>query len=420
MIAALTGVYACHLLDRSVILLILEPIRREFRLTDSQLGLLAGMAFALGYTIAVLPFGGLADRRSRKLLLTLCMTLWSGLTLLCGLASTFGILILARLGVGAAESGGQPVVMSLVGDITTPENRTRTIGLVHTGIPIGTLLAGALGSLVATKYGWRDALFIAGIPGLLLAVVMTFAFKEPPRVHVASATNEDNALGFYEYLRFLRSRADIVCAIVGLVVAAFVSGGSTAFIVSLLVRIDHLPLGQAALAVALVGAVGAALGNLLSGAIAGRFAGGAPEKLAYFAAVAAVLHILFGLATVLVPDPRLACLFFGMKVAVYYGIYTPGTALVVTLATSRTRGRVIATVSLGATLIGFGLGPTVTGALSDLLAQIYNVQGLRYALALIMPVMGFAAIAFVVAGFHIRRRAARPLRTDLSDSISAR
>jgi MFS family permease len=405
MIASLTAVYGCHFLDRGIILLILEPIKTEFRLNDSQLGLLAGMAFAAGYAVAVLPLGALADRRSRKMLLAICMTLWSGLTLLCGLASTFGTLVAARLGVGAAESGGQPIIMSLVGDITTPENRTWAVGMVHTGIPIGSLVAALLGATIAARYGWRDALFVAGVPGLLLAVIMAFLLKEPPRMRDEAADTDQAALGFGEYLKFLISRSDILYAVFGLVVAAFVTGGSTAFIVSLLVRLDHLPLAQASIAFAISGTIGAAVGNLLFGATAGRLARGAPERLGYFAAGSAVLHILFGLATVLTPDPRLACLFFGMTVAVYYGIFTPGNALVVTLATSRTRGRVIATVALASTLIGYGLGPVATGAVSDLLAPSAGVQALRYALASIMPVMGLATISLVAAGVSVRGRA---------------
>lgn len=398
MITVLASIYACHLLDRSIMQVLLEPVRKEFHLSDSQLGLLAGLVVALGYAVAAVPIGILTDRVRRTSLLTACVAAWSGLTLLCGLSGNFLLLLVSRIGVGAAEAGGQPLVMSIVGDITTPGRRAQTVGLVHVGIPIGTLLGGLLGSLVAARYGWRYALFAAGAPGLVIALIVALTLREPPRTIEASDTDREG-VGLADYMRFLRARPALLCTMGGMVVVWFVSGAYAAFMVSLLVRLHNMPLEVAALTISFLAAGCGALGNLLSGFLADRFTKGAPDRLAWFAAGAALLHVPLRLIAVLAPDTRLALVGYAAMIVAYFSVFTPGNTLAVTLATSRTRGRVVATVGIGSTLLGYGLGPQVTGILSDLLRPALGEQSLRYALVVVMLVMLLAVALFALAGW---------------------
>lgn len=190
MFALLAVVYACHIIDRTIILVLLEPIKHEFNLNDSQLALLSGFIFAVGTLLAAFPIATLADRRSRKLLLAICVAAWSGMTLLCGFATGFMSLLLLRFGVGATEAGLQPTSLSLVADATTPGQRAKAVAIVHVGLSVGLIVGFVVGGWAAAHLGWRHALILVGGPGLVLAFVVALTLREPER-HVATSEHPD-------------------------------------------------------------------------------------------------------------------------------------------------------------------------------------------------------------------------------------
>src|SRR6185436_5629951 len=155
-----------------------EPIKREFGLSDGQLGLLTGLAFAISYSVAGIPLGLLADRVARKRLLSGLVAVWSGLTFLSGIATSTLTLALARIGVGASESGASPASMSLITDYFPKERRGLAMALFYMSTPIGTSLAFAIGGAVEANYGWRAAFFVAGGPGLLLSLIILLSVCE--------------------------------------------------------------------------------------------------------------------------------------------------------------------------------------------------------------------------------------------------
>ncbi|WP_116811409.1 spinster family MFS transporter [Steroidobacter cummioxidans] len=177
----LTLIYTLNFVDRQIINILAESIKVELALSDAQLGLLTGFSFALFYTVLGLPIARLADRSSRTGIISIAVFAWSFMTCLCGLAQSFAQMLLARVGVAVGESGCTPAAHSLISDWFPPQRRASALAMYSLGVPLGTLCGMALGGWIGHGLGWRAAFFIAGVPGMVLAVIAWWVLKEPPR-----------------------------------------------------------------------------------------------------------------------------------------------------------------------------------------------------------------------------------------------
>jgi len=401
MFVVLSLVYACHLIDRTIILVLLEPIKQEFKLSDSQLGLLSGTIFAMGTVVAALPLGTMADKTSRKRLLALCIAAWSTMTLLCGLATSFVSLLALRFGVGATEACLQPTALSMVADMTTSKQRARAVATVHVGIPIGTLLGFVAGGWVAANFGWRHALVIVGLPGLLLASVVWLTLGEPERhPDAAHATLEATTLKTF-FAELWQSRP-LFHVVAGLIVLWLCTSSSSAFLAPFFIRMHDLPITVVGVVMAGTAGGGGFIGNLLSGVVAQKFAQGRRERLAIVATMGGLAYFPLGVATFLAPNLYLSIAAQFTATCVYFMVFTPGYSLAMDLADARIRARTAAVISMGATSIGYGLGPQIVGLLSDVLAPAFGVQSLRIALVGMMFVILWSAAHFYAAYRHLR------------------
>src|SRR5581483_3153756 len=180
-LAMLTLAYTLNFIDRSIIGIIGQPMKESLRITDNQLGLLGGLAFALLYTILGVPIARLAERFSRVNIMAVCITLWSGFTALCGVAPNFAVMLAMRVGVGIGEAGCSPPAHSLISDYYEPKRRASALSVYAFGIPVGGMLGAIFGGLIAQYLNWRMAFFIVGVPGVLVAIALKLIVKEPPR-----------------------------------------------------------------------------------------------------------------------------------------------------------------------------------------------------------------------------------------------
>ena len=171
-LALLTVIATVQFFDRALMVVIMEPIKREFALSDAQLGLLAGLSYAAAFALAGIPFGWLADRSHRRNLLAGLLALWSGMVALAGSAAHFATLIAARVGIGAMDAGGQPCSVSMIADLYTPQRRASAVAVFYMGVPLGMAAGFMVGAMVAAQYGWRNALFVAAVPGIVLALAL--------------------------------------------------------------------------------------------------------------------------------------------------------------------------------------------------------------------------------------------------------
>ena len=402
MLFILMLVYACHLIDRTIVLVLLDPIKHEYGLSDTQLGLFSGVMFALGTLVAAMPLGTLADRRSRKTILAVCIALWSMMTLLCGAAWSYGSLLMLRFGVGTAEAGLQPTAMSMVADEVPAEKRAKAVSIVHIGTPLGTLIGFVAGGWIASQMGWRPALLIVGLPGLLLAAVVAMTLREPPR-HISANLGEDD-ISTGDFFRILWRDKALLHVVLGAIILWLCTSSSSAWLASFLIRSHDVSIEVVGMIMAGTAGFGGIFGNFIAGLLSERLARGRQERLALIAIAGGLIYFPLSLVTLTSGSLVLVvcCLF--LQTASYFMVFTPAYSLAMGLAGPLIRGRTAALMSMGATAIGYGLGSQMTGILSDSLRGIAGNESLRYALLIMMVTMLWATGHFGVVYTKLRNR----------------
>src|SRR5580693_3853145 len=194
-LTTLTLVYTLNFIDRTIVSIIGQPMKESLGLTDNQLGLLGGLAFAALYTVLGVPIARLAERVSRVNIIAVCITLWSAFTALCGVAPNFSVMLAMRVGVGIGEAGCSPPAHSLISDYYEPQRRASALSVYAFGIPLGGMLGAIFGGVIAQYLNWRVAFMVVGLPGLILAVLVKLVVKEPPRGHSDPVQKTSTAAG---------------------------------------------------------------------------------------------------------------------------------------------------------------------------------------------------------------------------------
>jgi MFS family permease len=411
----LTLIYTLSMLDRQIVTILAEPIKADLALADWQLGAISGLAFALFYTLLGLPIARIADRGDRSYIISGALALWSGFTVLCGLATSFPMLVLARLGVGVGEAGGTPPAHSLIAEFTPREKRASALAVYCLGIPIGSLLGLAFGGLIADAYGWRAAFIAAGAPGILVAILSAMTLKEPRRAQRGlPAAIAAPALG--SVLKELRSKPAFAWVSMGAAVAAFGFYGQSTFYGSLFLRTHKTQmaalaadygLGPGALAGLMLGiiiGVCAGVGTYLGGPLADRFGRGGIAGYVRMPAAAMLLSAPFFAGLALAPTVGLSLLMMAFAVCIQAMSYGPAFAAVQSLVRPTSRALASAVMLFVINLIGLGLGPLLVGLLSDALTPILGpTHGLRWAMATGGPMMAIAGLCFLM-GLRTARR----------------
>ena len=392
-LALLGLVYTLHTIDRNIISAVVEPIKHEFQLSDRAVGALSGMAHSVAFALAVLPLGWLVDRVNRTRLLAGLLALWSGLTALSGLAGSYVGLLLARFGVGAAEAGSSPACMSLISDIFPAGRRASAIGIFYLSTAIGTGLVFLLGSRFAQEFGWRSLFFAAGVPGVILALVMGFALKEPRRGGPDGSASTPQA-GFADVKRHIATTHTVLYLCAGITLAAMLMASLWTWTSSFLIRLHGLDLKQAGLIVGIVSGGCQAVGAAIAGPVADRISRGIPGRLAWVPTVMMSIAACAGLGMVFADSLAVSVGCAGVMAFMLGGWLGPGYGLMLTVTPTQMRGRVTAASQLVTNLVGIGLGPLITGAVSDLLG---GGDALRSALAVTMLIGLASAAMFAMA-----------------------
>ncbi|MBI1251200.1 MAG: MFS transporter [Alphaproteobacteria bacterium] len=361
-LGVLTLVALINFLDRQIIAILAEPIKRDLNLTDSEVGLTAGLSFALMYTTLSIPVAWLADRWHRPRIIATAIAVWSAMTILCGMAQTFTQLFLARVGVGVGEAGSGPATHSLIADYFPPETRAGAFGWYAIGIPLGAFLAYAAGGWVVDHFSWREAFMLAGVPGLIVALIVAFTLKEPRR-STAHTAPEPGALG--PALRELARKPTYwhLCAAATLV--AFVAYGFAAFYAAFFVRIHGMSYGQLGLSLGLVVGLAGALGAWSGGQLADRFRTRSVAATLLVPASAIVICAPLFAGALYVPDKWVALALVAAPTFAATFYYGPTFATVQGLARPQTRAMAVAVFIFISSLIGMGVGPVFAGWMSD-------------------------------------------------------
>jgi len=361
-------VTVCNYLDRIILGVLQEPIKRELGLSDSQLGLLSGPAFALFYSVAGIPIARLAERVNRANLLAFVVAFWSAMTALCGLSQGFVQLLLARVGVGMGEGGCIPINHSLLADNFSMRQRGVVMSIVSAAPSLATILAPIVGGLVAQQFGWRVAFLTVGLPGLLLALLVWATLKEPRAQNKAAAVKvERPKSSFASDFKWLLANRAFVWVFVGGAFIGLAYNATTVFTISFMIRTHGLTLAQAGGVLGLSGMVGLA-GTFIGGLAADRFADDRGRSYVLVPAIGAVLTCLFYVlaftqANWVIGMPLL------LASSVAYNLKNgPMYAAVQNIVPGTMRATGAAVFMFGATVVGGMVGPLLAGGISDAVA----------------------------------------------------
>jgi MFS family permease len=371
-------IYTLNFLDRQVVNILAEPIKRDLGLADWQLGMMTGLAFAIFYTVLGIPIARMAETRNRPFIIGASVAAWSAFTVLCGFTQNFWQLILMRIGVGVGEAGCTPPAHSLITDYVPKEKRASAIAFYSIGTPLGTLAGMAMGGLVADAYGWRVAFMVAGAPGVLFALIAAFTLVEPRRQLAADiAARAASKISFGAALAVLATKKTFWLVALAASIKAFVGYGHAPFTASFFFRVHGAEVAELAarfglksagflgLALGLIGGTAGVIGAWFGGILADRL--GAKDLRAYVIvpAIASVVTIPFYILAVSVGSPMAAIGILTIPVLLGTLWYGPVYATAQSIVDPHMRATASAVLLLIINLIGLGLGPVAVGALSD-------------------------------------------------------
>jgi MFS family permease len=398
-LAILTVVYALNFLDRTIFNVLIEPIKKEFFLSDTAMGLLAGFGFVLFYSLLGIPIARLADRLNRRNIVAIAFAFWSAMTFLCGMAHSVAMLALARIGVGIGESAGTPASQSLLADLFDKNERPRALGIYAIGTYLGVFLGYFIGGWVNQHFGWRMAFMSAGLPGIALAAILYLSIAEPTRGAMAERFVPE-PLG--PTLRFLASQASFVIVLVGFCLTTYTNYATAAWIPPFLARVHHLSSAEigtyAGTFKGLCGMAGTLVGGLVVAKISARddrWKLWAPAIMSGLAGpVFAVCMLTPDFATMVA-----ALALTSFMVGFHLG---PIFAIAQTVAKPSMRALASATVLLTATCFGQGFGPLAVGMLNDALRSDFGNDAVRYSLLSAAVTTTLGALLLVIAAHFIR------------------
>ncbi|QNA85491.1 MFS transporter [Sphingomonas sp. So64.6b] len=379
-------------MDRTIIAILLDPMKRDLGVSDTAMGLLNGFGFSLLYGVTAIPLARLADRRSRKMVLLSSIAVWSLMTAACGLAGNFLQLLMGRMAVGASEAGATPASQSLITDYFPPERRSVAFGAYATSVYLGTSLSALIGGWLGFHYGWRTALMAVGLPGLALALLGLLTLREPERgrYDLVKAAHRS----FRPAIAELATNGTYRWAIAAASMLAIANGATLVWTPALLGRIHHLDLKQLGLTVAIAKGVAGVSGALLGGLLATRFLrGGVYGQFALSALVAALAIpalIVFTQSSSLIVA-LIGVAVYQVLVGMPIGI---GFAAVQGIVAPDVRALAAATVTLFTTVIGVGGGPLLIGFLNDQVTASFGPDAVRYSLLSLAPLMAIGCVSY--------------------------
>jgi predicted MFS family arabinose efflux permease len=359
-----------------------EPIKRDLGLSDTQIGLMTGIAFAAFYTFLGIPIARYADKptTNRVRLISAALVIWSGMTALCGMAQNFFQLLLARIGVGVGEAGCTPAAHSLIADLAPPEKRASAISFYSLGIPIGSLLGMLIGGLVADAYGWRTAFLVAGLPGILLAVIVLVVLRDPRFSAQMQAATPKPAISTQEAVKeIMKSRAFVLMAIAG-AAAAFLSYGKATWTTIFFQRTHELSPGEVGFWFGIGGGIAGIAGTWAGGYLADRFGRENRRHVLTAPAIGMIVAIPIAIWSYWVEQWWLSLILIMVPTllnALYVG---PAYSCAQGLVPLRARAMAAAVLLFAQNLIGLGLGPLFFGMLSDGFRPMAGEDSVRWVL----------------------------------------
>ncbi|OEY67958.1 arabinose ABC transporter permease [Marinobacter sp. X15-166B] len=398
-------IYVFNFVDRLLVSILIEPIKLEFGVSDTLIGLLSGVAFAIFYTVFGIPIGRLSDRIGRKPVVAAACVAWSVMTMLCGVATSFAMLLLFRIGVAIGEAGGSAPSVAMVSQLYPARLRSRALSVFMMGPAIGAVAGLGLGGWIAELYGWRWAFILIGAPGVALGVLLALTVREPkaPVAPAAQAPDESLADTLNQLLRTPGFGLIMLAASVATVTGMAVGTWNPSF----LIRSHSLSLQEAGFLMGVGGGLVSVLGTLTCGVVTDRLNSRDSGWQLGTALLGTILSIPFGLLFFLWPSglavhigsmavPQAFLFYAGFA---FFGVWwtVPIFGSLSHLFPARQLAQATALLFMGNTLLGVGLGPLLVGLLSDYFSPSLGGEALRYALAICIGLLAVSCVSLSVA-----------------------
>ncbi len=379
-LSLLVTAYTFNFIDRTIISTIGQAIKVDLKITDTQLGLLGGLYFALLYTLLGIPIARFAERFSRVNIITGAIVIWSAFTALCGTATSFATLAAYRFGVGFGEAGLNPPAHSLLSDYFEPKKRASALAIYAFGIPFGTMIGAVVGGYLAQNFSWRIAFMLVGLPGVLIAIAIKLMIKEPPRGHSEPDNGQVQAerqpftmAGEFKemgsIIRTLFGTWPVLHMILGVTIASFGSYGSGQFVPPYFTRTFGLNYAQVGLITGIVGGISSGIGTLLGGFITDRLAKRSARWYSLTPAIGLTIATPIYITAYLQPSWQTAAMILLVPGIFHYTYLGPTFGVVQNMVDTRRRATAAALMLFFLNLIALGGGPPFTGWVIDHFAQ---------------------------------------------------
>lgn len=400
----LTFVYILNFLDRQLIGILAKPIQDALGVSDTQLGLIGGLYFAMFYCFIAIPVGWFADRTSRVGVLSLACAIWSGATVACGMAANYGQLVVARMMVGFGEAGGVPPSYAIITDTYPPGKRAAALGIFNLGPAIGAALGVAFGAAIAERFGWRIPFIIVGAIGIVTALIVWLLVREPERgaTDITRSVQDTEKAQFWPTVRMFLSHPILMLAALGSGATQFVTYGLGNFAVLFLMREKGMVLSEVAIWYALVLLVGMGGGMVVSGRVIDRMTRKSRAGYALAPAASLAVAMPFYLGFIWAPTWPLALAMLAVVMVFNYFYLSASVALVQEKVKPNQRVLAGALLLLIMNFIGLGLGPTWVGFASDWFTAQGSAHGLQSALYTLTPFYLIAIALFLLLARRLR------------------
>jgi MFS family permease len=421
-VGILALVYAVSIIDRNLLSILQEPIRHELGLSDTQLGLLSGFAFAIFYATLSIPIARFADRTHRVRLVTAALTLWSIMTLGCGMATGFLSLFLFRVGVGVGEAGGYPPSAAIVSEYFGPKNRTTAMSVLGLGVKGGAAMGLLIGGLLHELVGWRHTLMILGGAGVVLAVILVTTVREPIRGMQERQAAADRGVAPREYVQppfrqtmaFLWRLKSLRFILLGNAITGIAITAHQAWTPSFFVRTYGLSVGEVASMLGTISLVTAMSGILIGARLAETLARRDPRWFAWVSAIGASLLAPLAILQFTAPQAWMSFAAAGTCYFLVAMLSGPVMGISQTLVSPTVRATTAAINLMVYSLIGSGIGPVLAGWLTETFtaAGSFGPSPIRYSLSVVMVMAVLGATLFLRASRTMARDLARDFEND--------
>ncbi len=401
-VGLLTVIYTANYVDRQIVAILLQAIKTDLQLSDTQLGMLTGLAFGIFYATLGIPIAYFSDRVSRKKIIIASLTLFSAMTYACGLAQNYTQLLLARIGVGVGEAGTSPPSHAIIADMYAPSERATPLAIFALGINLGLFVAFIAGGWIADNYGWRTAIQVIALPGFLLALVAWFTLKEPPR-GMSDDSGDVEAPPLMVTVKHIWSTPSLRQLLIGSTLIIIVGYGAVAWLPSYFIRTHGMSATQIGGILAIMIGFGGAIGTMFGGILADRMGKKDVRWNMWLVGIFGLIGAPFSIFGYLADSAQAAILLLIVPTTIGALYFGPTLAMLHTLVKPEMRSLASAILLFINNIFGLGIGPLSVGMISDQLAPSYGTKSLGVALAIITLIGIWGSIHYLIGGRSLAR-----------------